>query len=86
MAKITRLGEGAKGTNALEPDYFEQQEEKWAGKRSSASTGKPAKKGSQSKSASPQPVSTTARPSNPVPKASSSAASAGGSQTGKGGK
>ena len=75
MPKTTAQGWGAEGTNALEPDYLEKQEEKWAGISSSKSSkskgnAKPKKRPGPQKRAL-----TTVPPLKKDPEASSTAGS-----------
>ena len=78
MAKVTAIGWGSEGTNALEPDYFEKQAEKWAGNNSTPSSVKPVS-GPEKSSKDPSPAPTTARRSKRARKVSSTAASTVGS-------
>jgi len=84
VPKTTALGWGAEGTNALEPDYLEKQEERWAGKAGSESSKKPEKRPAKRVAAGPSPAPKTEPPSKTDPKARSTAGSAGGSPS-KGG-
>jgi hypothetical protein len=73
MAKVTRLGWGADGSNADDPNYFDEQEEKWAGKHSPTSTGKPVSSRSRKQAGARKRARTTAPPSKKGPGASSTA-------------
>ena len=70
MAKVTAAGWGAEGTNALEEDYFEKQEEKWAGSSSSPSNVKPENEPKSGRPAAPKRARTTARRSKKAQEAS----------------
>jgi hypothetical protein len=59
MAKVTARGWGAEGTNALQPDYFDKQGERWPGRISSTSSVKPGSFETTSEPALPLPVLTT---------------------------
>jgi hypothetical protein len=90
MPKITALGWGADGTNALDPDYFEQQEKVNAERRAEKSVGTSSTKSSKKAAASPKkkpdsgqsPAPTTAPFSKKAPTASGSAGSTAGAGPG----